>query len=234
MSKEVVMGLLRVKYFVLAIFMVSIALSSMAAFAAPPENFTATMVTQGMEMPMARMGSKSRVENAGMKNVITVSLGDTKKTIMMNTSTKTYSEQINQEKDQMPTMYDNDVVFEKKKVGNETIDGHPCIKYDSIYYRKSKPDEKHKATIWEAKDLKDFPIQMEVSVPANPNYPGSGGKMVVKYKDVKLGAATASMFEVPSGYKKVSSPQEVMGFGGMGNMEEMMKKIPKGQRPPRQ
>jgi hypothetical protein len=75
---------------------------------------------------------------------------------------------------------------------------------------------------------------MEVTVPANPKYPGSGGKMIVKYKDVKLGAATASMFEVPPGYKKVNSVQEVMGFGGMGNIEEMMKKIPKGQRPPKQ
>jgi hypothetical protein len=192
------------------------------------------MVTQGMEMPMARMGSKSRVENAGMPGVTTISLGDAKKTIMMNNATKVYSEQVHQERDQMPSMYDPDVVFEKKKVGNETIDGHPCVKYDSIYYRKSKPDEKHKATIWEAQDLKDFPIQMEITVPANPKYPGSGGKMVMKYKDVKLGAATASMFDVPAGYKKVNSPQEVMGFGNMGNMEEMMKKMPKGQRPPKQ
>jgi hypothetical protein len=228
------MGLLRVKYCVTAIFMASIVLSSMVVFAAPPENFTATMVSQGMEMPMARMGSKNRVDHAGMPGVVTISLGDAKKTIMMNTTTKVYSEQVIQEKEQMPTMYDSDIVFDKKKVGNETIDGHPCIKYDSVYYRKSKPEEKHKAIIWEAQDLKDFPIQMEVTVPANPKYPGSGGKMVVKYKDVKLGAATASMFEVPSGYKKVNSPQEVMGFGSMGNMEEMMKKIPKGQRPPRQ
>jgi len=228
------MGLLRVKYFITVIFMAGIVLSSMVTFAAPPENFTATMVSQGMEMPMARMGSKSRVENAGMPGVVTISLGDAKKTIMINTTTKVYSEQIIQEKEQMPTMYDSDIVFDKKKVGNETIDGHPCIKYDSVYYRKNKPEEKHKAIIWEAQDLKDFPIQMEVTVPANPKYPGSGGKIVVKYKDVKLGAATASMFEVPSGYKKVNSPQEVMGFGSMGNMEEMMKKIPKGQRPPRQ
>lgn len=228
------MEIVRVKYVVLVIFMASIVLSGTAAFAAPPENFTATMVSQGMEMPMARMGSKSRVDNAGMPGVVTISLGDAKKTIMMNTTTKVYSEQIIQEKEQMPTMYDSDIVFDKKKVGNETIDGHPCIKYDSVYYRKSKPEEKHKAIIWEAQDLKDFPIQMEVTVPANPKYPGSGGKTVVKYKDVKLGAATASMFEVPAGYKKVNGPQEVMGFGGMGNMEEMMKKMPKGQRPPRQ
>ena len=228
------MGFLRLRYLVIAMFVVCLTCSGMAAFAAPPDNFTATMVTQGMEMPMARMGSKSRVENAGMPGVITISLGDAKKTIMMNTASKVYSEQINPEREQIPDMYDSDVAFEKKKCGNETVDGHPCIKYDTVYYRKSKPNEKHKATIWEAQDLKDFPIQMEISVPANPKYPGSGGKMVIKYKDVKLGGATASMFEVPGGYKKVNSPQEVMGFGGMGNMEEMMKKMPKGQRPPRQ
>lgn len=227
------MGFLRVKNLLVFIFIISIVLGGLAAFAAPPDNFTATMVSQGMEMPMAKMGPKSRIENPGMKGIVTIALADAKKTIMINTTTKVYSEQITQERDQMPSMYDPDVVFEKKKVGNETIDGHPCVKYDSVYYRKSKPDEKHKAIIWEAQDLKEFPIQMEITVPANPKYPGSGGKMVMKYKDVKLGVATASMFEVPSGYKKVNNPQEVMGFGGMGNIEEMMKKMPKGQRPPR-
>ncbi|MBU4121087.1 MAG: hypothetical protein KKA48_05995 [Proteobacteria bacterium] len=55
----------------------------------------------------------------------------------------------------------------------------------------------------------------------------------MKFKDIKLGAATASMFEVPRDYKKVNSVQEVMGAGGMGNIGEMMKNIPKGQRPPK-
>ncbi|HNY71681.1 MAG TPA: DUF4412 domain-containing protein [Syntrophorhabdus sp.] len=228
------MRFFKVKYSIIVSCIVGFVLSGILAFAAPPDNFTATIVSQGMEMPMAKMGNKSRVENPAIKGVVTIVIADAKKTIMMNTNAKIYSEQVTQEQDQMTNMYDPDVVFEKKKVGNETIDGHPCVKYDTVYYRKSKPNEKHKAIIWEAQDLKEFPIQMEVTVPANPKYPGSGGKMIVKYKDVKLGAATASMFEVPPGYKKVNSVQEVMGFGGMGNIEEMMKKIPKGQRPPKQ
>ncbi|HNQ46194.1 MAG TPA: DUF4412 domain-containing protein [Syntrophorhabdus sp.] len=228
------MRFFKVKYSIIVSCIVGFVLSGILAFAAPPDNFTATIVSQGMEMPMAKMGNKSRVENPAIKGVVTIVIADAKKTIMMNTNAKIYSEQVTQEQDQMTNMYDPDVVFEKKKVGNETIDGHPCVKYDTVYYRKSKPNEKHKAIIWEAQDLKEFPIQMEVTVPANPKYPGSGGKMIMKYKDVKLGAATASMFEVPPGYKKVNSVQEVMGFGGMGNIEEMMKKIPKGQRPPKQ
>ena len=222
-----------IRYLVSVFLMATILFTGSFALSAPPDNFTATMVSSGMEMPMARMGTKSRVENPGMKDVVTISLGDVKKSIMMNTAAKTYFEQPIQDRENTPNAYDPDMVLEKKKVGAETIDGHPCVKYDAVFYRKSKPEEKYKATLWEAQDLKDFNIQTEMTVPPNPKYPGSGGKVVMKFKDIKLGAAKASMFEVPGDYKKVNSVPEVMGMGSMENMVEMMKKMPKGQRPPR-
>jgi hypothetical protein len=207
--------------------------SGSSVLAAQPDNFTATMVSSGMEMPMARMGVKSRIENPGMKDVVTISLGDVKKTIMMNKATKTFFEQPMQERENAPNAYDPEMVIEKKKVGADTIDGHPCIKYEAVFYRKSKPEEKYNATLWEAQDLKDFNIQTEMTLPPNPKYPGSGGKMVMKFKDIKLGAAKASLFEVPGDYTKVSSVQEVMGMGSGEDMMEMMKRMPKGQRPPK-
>ena len=227
------MSRVSIRYLVSAFFMATILFTGSLAPAAPPDNFTATMVSSGMEMPMARMGTRSRVENPGMQDVVTISLGDMKKTIMMNKATKAYYEQPIQDREKTPNAYDPEMVIEKKKVGTDTIDGHPCIKYDAVFYRKDKPEEKYKATLWEAQDLKDFNIQTEMTLPANPKYPGSGGKMVMKFKDIKLGAAKASMFEVPGDYTKVNSVQEVMGLGSMENMVEMMKKMPKGQRPPR-
>lgn len=233
MKEEDVMSRINFRYLVPVFFMATILLTGLSVFAAPPDNFTATMVSSGMEMPMAKMGTRSRVENPGMKGIVTISLADAKKTIMMNSVGKTYYEQPIQNQERTPDVYDPDMVFDKKKVGTDTIDGHPCIKYDAVFYRKSKPEEKHKAAIWEAQDLKDFTIQTEFTVPANPKYQGSGDKMIMKFKDIRLGAATASMFEVPGGYKKVNSVQEVMGVGGMGNINEMMKKAQKGQRPPK-
>jgi hypothetical protein len=220
----------RIRFLAAFFFMAGILLTGLSVHAAPPDNFTATMVSAGMEMPMAKMGTKSRVENPAMKGLVTITFADAKKTIMMNTVDKTYYEQPTQERAKAPDVYDPDVVFDKKKIGTETIDGHPCIKYDATFYRKSKPEEKHKATLWEAQDLKDFTIQTEITTAANPKYPGSGGKLVMKFRDIKLGAATASLFEVPRDYKKVNSAPEVMG---MGNIGEMMKNIPKGSRPPR-
>ncbi|MDD5100926.1 MAG: hypothetical protein PHP66_08250 [Syntrophales bacterium] len=222
-----------IRYLASLIFTAGILFAGSSVLAAPPDNFTATLVSAGMEMPMAQMGAKSRVENPAMKGLVTINLADAKKTIMLNTLNKTYFEQPIQDRGNAPDPYNPDVVFEKKKVGTDTIDGHPCIKYDATFYRKSQPGEKFRATIWEAEDLKGFTIQTEMSVPANPQYPGSGGKMVMKFRDVRLGAAKASMFEVPGDYRKVNSMPEVMGLGGMGNIEEMMKNLPKGQRPPK-
>lgn len=222
-----------VRYLVSLLLMTGILSGGSSLLAAPPNNFTATMVTSGMEMPMAQMGAKNRVENPAMKGLVTIHLADMKKSIMLNTANRTYFEQPMAERGNAADPYDPEVVFDKKKVGTDTIDGHPCIKYDATFYRKSRPGEKFKATLWEAQDLKGFTIQTEMTVPANPQYPGSGGKMLMKFKDIRLGAAKASMFEVPGDYTKVNSMPELMGLGGMGNFEEMMKNLPKGQRPPK-
>ena len=227
------MSRVSIRYLVSVIFLATVLFTGSSVIAAPPDNFTATMVMSGMEMPMARMGTKSRTENPGMPGVVTISLGDMKKTIMMNTSNKTYLEQPLQDQERTPNAYDPDMVIDKKRVGTDTIDGHQCIKYDAVFYRKGKPEEKYKATLWEAQDLREFNIQTELTIPANPKDPGARGKMVMKFKDIKLGAAKASMFEVPGDYRKVSSVQEVMGMGSMEDMMEMMKRMPKGQRPPR-
>lgn len=225
---------MRVRHVALIILIASFLVGCTSSPSTPPDNFTATMVAVGMEMPMAKMGNNSRVENPNMNGVVTIVLGDTKKTIMMNTGTKTYFEQSMENREQIPTIHDPGLVFEKKKVGKETIDGHPCIKYEAVYYRKSKPEEKYKAIIWEAQDLKNFPIQTEAVMAQNPQHPGSGGSMVMKYKNIKLGAATASMFGVPSDYRKVESAQEVMGFGAMGHMGDMMRKMSRERFPGRQ
>lgn len=225
------MSRVALRYLASFCFMVNFLFTGSTLHAAQPDNFTATMVAAGMEMPMAKMGMKSRVENPAMMGLVTITIADDRKTITLNHAGKTYFEQPLQSQEGAPDVHDADMVFEKKKLGTETIDGHPCIKYDAVFYRKSNPGEKYKAVIWEAQDLKGFTIQSEITIPASARHPGSGGTMVVKFRDIKLGAATASLFEVPKDYRKVSSMQEVMGFGGVGNIEEMMKKIPKGLRP---
>jgi hypothetical protein len=216
-----VMGIKRFHKFY-AVLLVSVIVFCMAglSFAAPPENFTATMVMQGMTMPMAKMGNKMRMENPMMQGMITISLMDSRKMIMMSTINKKYMEQTM--KDDAPSIYDPKAVFEKKKIGSETVDGHPCIKYDTMFYLRDKPAEKYRATIWEAQDLGGLPIRNEMIVPPDKRH-GGPEKVVSELKDIRTGAAKSSMFEVPAGYKKAGSMQEVMGMGGMMNQMDRMK-----------
>ena len=129
----------------------------------------------------------------------------------------------------MPSFHDSDVVIDKKKIGSETIDGHPCIKYDAVIYHKDRPQEKFKALVWEAQDLGGLAIRNEMTIPEGKAMGKAGGKMVSEMKEIKVGGASASMFEVPAGYKKVNSMAEVMGMG-QGNMPEMMKQMQKMQK----
>jgi len=208
-------------------FLSGILLITMVGFAAPPDNFTAKMVMSEMVMPIAKMGTKMRIENPMMKGIVTITELDLKKMIMMSTVSKTYTEQSVGE--EMPSLYDPKVVFEKKKIGSETIDGHTCIKYDTVFYLKDNPAEKYRATVWEAQDLGGLMIRNEVIMPERLRM-GGPSKVVSELKEIKLGAAEASMFEVPAGYKKVNSMMEIMG--GMEGMEdtEMMKEQMKKSR----
>jgi hypothetical protein len=184
------------------------------------------MVTMGMEMPMAKMGTKSRVENPMMNGVVTITEAGSGKVIMMSAVNKTYVEQAR--KEEAPTVDDPGVVVEKTKTGSETIDGHPCVKYDMVMYKKEKPEDKYQGRVWEATDLGGLAIRNEMVIPANNEM--RSGTMVMELKEVKLGAATEAMFVVPSDYRKVDSTMEVMagagGYPGMGDvqkMKEMMK-----------
>ncbi|MCG6553478.1 MAG: DUF4412 domain-containing protein [Candidatus Magnetominusculus sp. LBB02] len=215
---------------VLTLLLAVFLMAGAAAFAAPPDNYTGKMVIggTGMSMEIAHMGEKTRTENPMMKGMVTISIPSAKKSIMMSIPGKSYFEQTMASGNEMPSVHDSNAVFEKKKVGDETIDGHPCVKSTAVFYMKDKPQDKHNATIWEASDLGGLIIryEMKASEMKQP-MPGSTNQtLVTEIKDIKVGAATAAMFEVPSDYKKAASMQELM-MGSMGSFDPKNMPIPK-------
>ena len=102
---------------------------------------------------------------------------------------------------------DNEV--SRKKVGSETIDGHPCDKYEVTVTSHGRTD---RMLQWIATDI-HFPIKTA----------SGDGKMVTEYKNIKMGRPADSLFEVPQGYTRMGMP------GPMGGMPEgMTHQMPKG------
>jgi hypothetical protein len=99
----------------------------------------------------------------------------------------------------------------RKLIGSEKIDGHSTQKYEVTYREGEKTSKMYQ---WMATDIK-FPVKMAAA----------DGTWTVEYKNIKMGSQPSSLFEVPSGYKKMTMP----AFPGMPGTSGMPKdfKLPR-------
>jgi outer membrane lipoprotein-sorting protein len=150
--------------------------------------------TQGANMPpqvaarMKQMGmSKTTVINRSEKNVSYVIYPDM----------QAYTEMPAQSK-YAPA---SDYKVEVTKLGEESIDGHACVKNKCVV---TDPDgATHEYTVWNASDLKQFPLKIETKSE-------NGQAMVMLFKDVKLEKPDDAQFEPPSDFKKYDSMMSLM------------------------
>jgi hypothetical protein len=89
--------------------------------------------------------------------------------------------------------------LERKPLGHETIDGHACVKNLSTV-KSQKGAVLIQATTWNAADLKDFPIQVEIKE--------SGNITVMHFQNVNLAKPDARLFDIPAGYKDINTPDK--------------------------
>lgn len=77
-------------------------------------------------------------------------------------------------------------------LGKETFDGHPCVKNKvTITPPKGEPQT---FTVWNATDLKDFPIQTQARQGAE--------SVITRYTNVQLVRPDAKQFEPPAGFEE--------------------------------
>lgn len=98
--------------------------------------------------------------------------------------------------------------LEKKELGKETVEGHPTVKYQVVL--TSEKGQKTEAIIWEATDLKNFPIKIQATM--------SGVDQTITYRNIKTEKPAASLFEIPAGFTKHESFQAMMMSAMMKGM----------------
>jgi hypothetical protein len=78
----------------------------------------------------------------------------------------------------------------KSALGKETIDGHPCVK-NKVTVRNDKGPVLEAVT-WNAADLKDFPLQIQMNQKDN--------KVLMRFSQVRLVKPDAKQFDLPPDY----------------------------------
>jgi hypothetical protein len=92
--------------------------------------------------------------------------------------------------------------IEKTKLGRETLDGHPCEKEKLVLTDTGKKAQRFEATVWNATDMKSFPVQVEI--------PEDDSTVIMKFKDIKLGNPGASQFTAPAGLTKYTDAAKLL------------------------
>jgi hypothetical protein len=99
----------------------------------------------------------------------------------------------------------------RKLIGPETVDGHPTQKYEVTHTQGGKTEKMYQ---WMATDIK-FPVKMAAV----------DGSWTMEYKNINMGTQPDSLFELPSGYKKMTMPS----MPGMPKMPKIPGKAGPGQ-----
>ena len=99
-------------------------------------------------------------------------------------------------------------IVTKEKIGEEKIDGHPCIIYAITV---TIPDEDTlTGKVWEAQDYGDYKPHLKIIVTHD-----NGDETMIEFHNVKVGKPDAIWFNIPEGYVEV---KDVMGLFDMSAM----------------
>ena len=165
------------------------------------------------EMQGARMqaGASEHLKQMGMDKMVAINLPEKRVSYHVYPGMEAYVEEPLRNPES--TKAESDYTYETTKLGKETFDGHPCLKNKVV--ATDKEGATHESIVWNATDLKDFPIRIE-SVETH-----STNTMV--FRNVKFSKPDAAEFEPPASYKKYDTMMAMMQDiimkrmgGGMG------------------
>ncbi|HEY1173867.1 MAG TPA: DUF4412 domain-containing protein [Verrucomicrobiae bacterium] len=163
----------------------------------------------GMDMSQMKSAqippqAAASMKQMGMAEMVMVSKAGAKTALLVYPGMNAYAE--------MPVPAeaagDSKADIKTEAVGEETVNGHKCKKNKVTITENGKTQT---LFTWNATDLKDFPVRVEV--PDNGN-----GKVQMDYKDIKLEKPDAKLFEAPAGYTRYDNVQALL-------QGEMMKRM---------
>jgi hypothetical protein len=143
-------------------------------------------------------GTITSIKQMHMDQLVTIIRPDRKATLLIYPALKSYAE-IAMSSEEAADANKN-FKIEKTKLGKETIDGHACDKTKVVL--TDEKGQKQTAVTWNAADLKDFPVQLQMTEQDNT--------IVMKFREVKLTRPDAKQFEAPAGLTKYDSAEKLM------------------------
>jgi hypothetical protein len=167
---------------------------------------------KGAKMPPE---AAAQIKSMGLDKTIMISRPDKKVGYQIYPGMQAYVESpLPEQEGASPS---SDFKVEVTEIGKESVDGHPCIKNKTVV--TDKEGVKHESMVWNATDLKKFPIKIE--------HTEDNTQVTMLFRDVNLSKPAADLFDPPADATKYDNMQAMM-------QQVMMKRFggAPGGRPP--
>ena len=160
------------------------------------ENSRTEMNMSDVEGPNLPPGAMAQMQSLGMDKVVTLTPSDKKTVYVIYPNISSYAA--------MPvpaptTTSTAPAQVQLTKIGDETVDGHPCVKSKAIVIKDGQTNE---FTVWNANDEKNFPIKIAMA--------DQGMSATISFQDISFDAISADQFQPPASYKRYSTVQDLM------------------------
>ena len=139
----------------------------------------------------------AQMKQMGADRTVYIVRPDLKANYVLYPSLKAYTKMPMSDADQQAL--GKEPTIKQTPVGKETIDGHPCVKNKVVV--TDEKGQSQEATVWNATDLRDFAIQMQIKE--------TNSNVIMKFKDVQFAKPNAKEFEPSAGYTKYQSIEEI-------------------------
>jgi hypothetical protein len=163
------------------------------------KQFSATVVVSGaamqrtgdMSMKVYKSGDKMRTEMPNGMGAVIIDLSQHNFYMVM----KTMCMQMPAQSQSNPFAQAAGATIDRSPAGTDTVDGHACkVENLTVTPQNGKPV---KMKVWEADDLKGFPVKVEMQ--------SDKGPVTVLYKDISFDAPAPSLFTHPENCQQMPS-----------------------------
>ncbi len=168
---------------------------------------------QGSSLPPDAV---SQMQAIGMDKVVSISLADKKNIYVVYPNIHSYVGM------EIPGSGSDTNEFKTQitKIGDGTVDGHPCIENKAVVW---SGDQTNDFTVWNATDLKNFPVQITMSQ--------QGVSVTISFQNVSFDKLDPSLFRPPANYTRYGTIQDLMQ-SAMMNHPSGMPGLPGTPAPP--
>ncbi|HEV2319804.1 MAG TPA: hypothetical protein VGV18_08650 [Verrucomicrobiae bacterium] len=156
---------------------------------------------QSSNLPPQALEAAAQMKSIGMDEVVSITTSDKKNAYMIYPHIHSYVAIAIPPQGQA-----GEFKLQRTKVGEETVDGHPCIKNDVLITNAVQSND---FTVWNATDLNNFPLKIAMTEQGMP--------VTITFENVSFNKPAPGLFAPPVHFTKYGSIGDLMQSAEMNH-----------------